>query len=234
MVRFQAWAAGCLLLIGAGLALFSPRTAQSQGAQSVVVTNTTSQPIPVSKSGAWSVGINNIPTVKLDPTLNTVKLDATTNTVKSAQSGAWTVGLNTAANTVRIVNAKTSPVPNYNARDAMTPFQATLYNGQLFTVPTGKRLVIEYVGVNAWVYGGATFYSFSLTTTAGGVRSFHALGAQSAGIPSGTTFNSYSGGNATRIYADANTTVAFSAGTAGVVEGENSFATFSGYTVPYP
>lgn len=223
MIRFQAWAAGCLILIGAGLALFSPGRANSQAAQSVLVTNTTTQPVPVSKSGAWNVGISGVPTVKLD---------ATTNTVKSAQSGLWNVGITAAGNTVRVGNAKTSPVPVYDARDAQTPFHAALnYSQPSVVVPSGKRLVIEYIGLYAAGEEIMTFYRPTISTTTGGLKVGHYINAQFTRVSNAVAF--FHSSQATRLYADPNTAVSFSIDAYGGVAYYQE-ATVSGYLVPYP
>lgn len=230
MVRFQTWTAGCLILIGAGMALFSPRTANSQAPQSVVVTNTATQPVPVSKSGTWNVGVSG--TVKLDATVNTVKLDATTNTVKSAQSGLWNVGLTSAGNTVRVGNAKTSPVPVYNVRDAQTPFQANFYASPGFIeVPAGKRLVIEYVGIRAHGNEGAVYYAPAIETTTGGQTTRHYLGLQFTRAINGYAF--FESGQTTRLYADPGTSVRYQIEPYNTTI-INSEASISGYLVPYP
>jgi hypothetical protein len=109
----------------------------------VLVTNTTSQPVPTAAQGTTSVS-------------GTVGI-----------SGTPTVGL-AAGSQVAITNALTSPVPTRDVDGpAMQPFNyyATLdfspgfaaagaLDPQPFTVPPGKRLIIEFVSAFAQVPGG--------------------------------------------------------------------------------
>jgi hypothetical protein len=229
MIRFHSSVVVGLgmALLGAGLTLFAPTPAATQvAATNVLVTNTTSQLVPVAVQGT--------PTVRIHPSYNQVQLAPTGNLVRSAQSGSWNVGIAATGNVVRVGNTKTSPIPTYEARDAQTPFQATLANGGSLTVPTGKRLVIEYVGLSGWVVGGGTYYQAQLTTTAGGVASVHLLSYQNVGTPAGYNEKDYSGGNATRIYADPGKLVTFAAYVSGTYDAHSMLASLSGYLVPYP
>lgn len=177
-----------------------PEAKQAEG-KDVLVTNTSSQAVPV------------------------------------AVQGTPTVGLATGANAVTVANPGTAPVPTYNARDAMEPFQAFLFNGgngNAFTVPAGKRLVIEYAGVWGQVKGGV-LYSPAIRTTVGDVTQFHHLSfEQSTFVPSpGSGLTRYEGSNTVRIYADPGTRVDFIVLNEGGsnISGEVSL---SGYLVPVP
>jgi hypothetical protein len=103
-------------------------------------------------------------------------------TVSAQQSGAWTVGIS-GTHSVNLNNvslAQTGGLPNVllvRAVDdpARQPFQqqpildfadgafAGAYNGQPFSVPAGKRLVLEYIGATVSVPTGNRF-SFQIST----------------------------------------------------------------------
>jgi len=113
---------------------------------------------------------------------------------------------------VTVVNPTNAPVPTTNANEpALQPFQVTLSPHSsttnnatdYFTVPAGKRLVIEYYNAfPASDLAGATEF-MSLQTTAGGVTATYR-------VFNVTTFTAAN--QTVRIYADPGTTVtAFSA-----------------------
>jgi hypothetical protein len=84
----------------------------------VIVTNTPSQPVPI------------------------------TGTVKAQQSGAWTVGISGTAN-VNVASSVSNPVFVRDVNNAEQPFEIEIQPVRgaysKFTVPSGKRLVIENV-----------------------------------------------------------------------------------------
>lgn len=106
-----------------------------------------------------------------------------------------------------IVNPTTSPVPTTDVNEAaLQPFQATLFPHSsttneatdTFTVPAGKRLVIEYYSSQPQdLSGGAA--GMVLTTTAGGTF------VQYIVYVNANTTNQVN--QTTRIYADPGTTV---------------------------
>jgi hypothetical protein len=143
------------------------------------------------------------------------------------------VGLTAAGNVVRVGNTKTTPVPTYDARDAQTPFQVSLANGASLTVPAGKRLVIEYVGVWAYTEAGAIAYAPTLNTQVEGVSRPHTFGLENTGTSSAGNLTFFHSGQATRLYADPGTTVSWwTSSYNGPLYG--SQATLSGYLVAYP
>ena len=91
-------AAACILAVGIHVTQAQPPRPDAP----VVVTNTSSNPVPVSgqvnigtlpavdarQSGAWNVGITGTPTVKLDPTANTVRVDRREN-FQRAETVNW-------------------------------------------------------------------------------------------------------------------------------------------------
>jgi hypothetical protein len=75
----------------------------NQGSQSVVVANSTSQPIPAAQSGDWNVGISGTPTVNAQQAGAPWSVDIGSPTVTAAQGGSWNVGI-TGTPTVNVVN----------------------------------------------------------------------------------------------------------------------------------
>lgn len=79
-----------------------------------------------------------------------------TQTVNAQQSGSWTVGLDPARNTVRLANSEADPLPvkvisNGGGRKAYqkrVTFDVGVGNNQgglSFSIPAGKRFVIEHM-----------------------------------------------------------------------------------------
>lgn len=144
-------------------------------------------------------------------------------------ASAWALG----STPVTVVNPATSPVPTTDANEpALQPFQATLFPHSstsneatdTFTVPAGKRLVIEYYsGQPQDLSGGAD--GMVLTTTAGGTF------AQYIVYVNANTTNQVN--QTTRIYADPGSTVeafAFNANASSCA----GFVTVSGHLVNLP
>ena len=157
-----------LLVLGMALiSLVAPRAAAQKSATEVRVVNAAADPVPV----------------KIDPATNTVKIDGTVNTVKASQAGAWNVGIagtptvvlsgastvSLAADaSVQIGNAANSPVLVRDVdRPSEQPIRANLsatFNAgfaastvdDTYTVPGGKRLVVEFVTVNITLPNGQT------------------------------------------------------------------------------
>jgi len=191
--------AGFLALGMAVSSLIAPRaTAQPKTApQDVHVINAATDPVPV----------------KIDPTTNTVKIDGIANSVKSVQSGTWNVGISgtpsvvlSGASTVnlspgtavQIGNPASSPALIRNVdrpttqpfRDILTSlfmpgFAATTVFTGTYTVPVGKRLVIEFVTANITLPSGQAA-QFARLDTSGLFNQYLALtpaGNDSTGRP---------------------------------------------------
>jgi hypothetical protein len=137
------------------------------------------------------------------------------------------------ATPVTVENPATSPVPTTDVNEsALQPFQATLFphsstsneSTDSFTVPAGKRLVIEYYSSQPQdLSGGAA--GMVLTTTAGGAF------VQYIVYVNANTTNQVN--QTVRIYADPNSTVeafAFNANAASSA----GFVTVSGHFVNVP
>ena len=114
----------------------------------------------------------------------------------SAAEPAW------AGASVTVVNPTSSPVPTADVNEpALQPFQATLFPhsgssneaADKFTVPAGKRLVIEYCSSQPQDLSGVAA-GMVLTTTAGGAFAQHIV------YINAVTTNQVN--QTTRIYAD--------------------------------
>lgn len=119
-------------ILAAVLAYIPSRpVAQAAGSAPVVVTNTTAQPVPVAQSGTWNVGITGTPTVGL--------------------ANGSTVGINNTATTPVLVrdvdNAARHAIQS--TLSLIVPDVSDSASGTVFTVPTGERLVIESVSIEA-------------------------------------------------------------------------------------
>jgi hypothetical protein len=130
------WMSSIVLLAFFAIIAYAGRS--SAQASSVVVANTTSQPVPTTVQG--------------------------TPNVRSLQGGTWSVYL-LGSPTLRVNNAPSAPVPVSDTRDKQ-PFQQA-YFGQIndgafvaqagaVTVPAGKRLVIDRLNVYSTQGSGNT------------------------------------------------------------------------------
>ena len=108
------------------------------------------------------------------------------------------------------------------------PFQIGLasFNSFRFTVPAGKRLVIENVSGNAFSFG--VFRWVGLLSTAGGAFTSHLIPVTSAGL-AGSGANTYTFGQVTTIYADPETDVFCNGSDDGL-----GFVAVSGHLVDLP
>ena len=76
-----------------------------------------------------------------------------------------------------------------------------------FTVPAGRRLVIEHVSALAMVPAGQRVMFINVNTFSGGNLVFHHLKAQSVGVSTATPGEGHVTSEALRLYADAGTSV---------------------------
>lgn len=132
------------------------------------------------------------------------------------------------------------PIPVYDVNEpAMQPFQqeldfdfepTQLGAGKSFFVPSGKRLVIEFVSANIGL-STSKAVSFAITTNANGTIAHHRLLLNEL-WPNSNFLNYYNVSQNMRIYADPGTEVNIHVNSGG---GEGSvFATISGYLVDFP
>lgn len=117
--------------------------ALAQKSSNVTVTNTTSNPVPVS----GGVAVTSMPGVQIDPSSNTVKLDPNANTVRLAQNSAVNVATSTIANVETF---------NWTGQPSVFSFQWTerLSKARLCVAHTGANQVV--IGVNS-VIGNTEF-----------------------------------------------------------------------------
>jgi hypothetical protein len=160
-----------------------------------------------------------------------------------------TVGL-TPGTSVLIDNTVGDPVRVRNVNDAIQPVQAsssclTTALGCLptiYTVPAGKRLVIEYASMDLCVLPGQSA-TLSIATTVGGQAAFHYLngtppaaapGTISIGCNSPTPSSEVATGQQVKIYADAGTGVVVTGSRNSTVGSASFHFSISGYLVDVP
>jgi hypothetical protein len=137
---------------------------------------------------------------------------------------------------VRVVNGEDRPIPVYDVVQK-EPFQWGVMNIEFvglsattsFTVPAGKRLVIEQVSGSAFIDTAGEVVEFSVATTTNGTYARHRLAFFPIGNAGGYT-KGYTASQSVTLYADENTEVVLAADRnlpgAGVMH-----ATVSGYLV---
>ena len=162
-----------------------------------------------------------------------------------------TVGL-TPGTSVMIDSTVADPVRVRNVNDAIQPVQATQTctttaigcGGTLYTVPSGKRLVIEYASLSVCALPGQSA-QLSISTTLGGAAVEHfvniappAAGPGSTSIGCNPLVNTGSSltavGQSVRLYADAGTLVGANADRTSNVGDANFTFSISGYLVDVP
>jgi hypothetical protein len=166
-------------------------------------------------------------------------------------TGPITVSLS-AGSHVRVDNTVTNPVRVRNVNDALQPAQA---GGScvadagligcgvtLYTVPAGKRLVIEYASINSCSLPGQIAL-MDITTTVGGRSVAHSLtstraatspGSSSIGCNGVTPSSVAATGEQVHLYADAETPVLVDV-TRDSAVGNGAFSfSISGYLVDVP
>lgn len=118
--------------------LLGQATIRAQKTSNVTVTNSPSNPVPVS----GSVAVTGIPGIQIDPSSNTVKLDPNANTVKLAQNAAVSVTTSTIANVETF---------NWTGQSSVFSFQWTerLSRVRLCVAHTGANSII--IGVNSLI-----------------------------------------------------------------------------------
>jgi hypothetical protein len=135
--------------------------------------------------------------------------------------------------TISVGNLGDSPLPVRDVDNpARQPVQFKLGATDSYTVPNGKRLVIEYVSAEIFSFSSCTLTVARLKTTAGGVEQEHQFYLQLVGT--NVTNRYYAANQQTRLYADPNTEVV--PGSALVCSGFNQIQStvISGYLVDLP
>ena len=159
-----------------------------------------------------------------------------TPTVLAQQSGPWTVGIS-GTPTVRVGNTAQAPVLGRDVDEpARQPFQRsgeiTFAAGEViaaveFTVPDGKRLVIEYVSAN--ISSEEPLFWFTVQTSAGSSGGRHFF--QPIALPNVPRWHVIS--QQTRLYANPGSTVIIEARRVGTLslQAASGFVAFSGHLV---
>jgi hypothetical protein len=205
-----------LAIIGVIAAIDQASAAGPPAGLDVNVTNTPANPVPVTGSITGSV--------------------------------TGTVGLSPNAS-VFVNNPATDPVRVRSVNDGIQPVQAhasctTNALGclpNIYTVPAGKRLVIEYVSAEACLLPGVAAL-FSISTSVGGQYVTHYLpGTPPANSPGSVQFGCnaspssfVTAGAQVRIYADAGTTIQGEAARNPVTGVINADLAISGYLIDVP
>ena len=143
---------------------------------------------------------------------------------------------------VRVVNDSDEAVPVREiGHETREPFHrqfaldwpdGTDLSTATYSVPAGKRLVVEYA--SAWAYlppAGQTMF-VRITTTVGGSEAFHTLALQKRedyGV-----LKQFEGAHLVRLYADPATTVHVAAGRQPGADMASCTVTLSGYLVDVP
>ena len=189
---------GCLLTLFGVIAVSTPGISYGYGGgtpgpeKSVLVINTAAEPVPV--VGTIAGG-----------------------TVQAQQSGAWNVGIN-GSPTFLVGNAESAPLPTRDVDNpARQPFQrflvGALNEGEFnagdpvsITVPSGKRLVIEYVSFIGLIPTGQKL-RVRVDAHAGGSASHHLTLSNEGSFQGGK--EDYKASQLVRIYGDPETDVMF-------------------------
>jgi hypothetical protein len=226
----------CALALSAGSFLLSGAGASHAQllAQDVRVINKPANPVPVQSQGttniAGNVNVTNTPSVSI----------ANTPTVSAQEFGQWNVNI---SNKPTVTLDSSAPV---NVRDvdnpALQPFQRNLVvlipPGQnnavdQYSVPAGKRLVIEFTSTSVTAPTGMKLW-VRLQTFTGGVFSNYNLTSTLLANTAGTDFSV--GSQTTRIYADPGSIVTLVVNVLGATAGPNTGAEvdLSGHFVDVP
>lgn len=240
-------------LLSSTLALAAAATVPSWGAAGAQTPN---NPVNGAVQGSAPVSVVNIPTVTVGNTpLPVTGNVAVSGTIDARQSGPWSVGASQSGTwfvgasqigtwnvgilgtpTVK-VDLGSNPLPVRNVNDAADVFQTSVQMtipdnnccgpvGE-FTIPSGKRLVIEDVSAVAHINNEIA--TIHVTTTAAGNTVDHSV----VGMQTGANQEA-AAGRVTRLYADAGTTVSVSAHRFGLSGPATFTVSLSGYYVPMP
>jgi hypothetical protein len=205
-----AMAAAALLALILSLSNSNNVSAQLSAPDNVKVVNTSREPVPTTVQNAVKLATDNI------------------------------VGINPSSNTVQVGNSESNPALVRNVEDARQPFQQMLdfdfADGQItrsvsLSIPSGKRLVIEYASASLGVGQGQAIVHIEINTTVEGVSAGHFLMAASQGTGAGGN-GVFGASQQMRVYADdglfVNVQRNNGSGTAG------GRVTLSGYLVDLP
>ena len=162
-----------MALVAGALILFAPEAGFSQGAEPVgptkpvKIVNTEAEPVPIKGSVAVTGSVNLAPGTKvgIEGTANVRLVD---NTVIVGNSEAAPVQ-------VRDINRKlTMPVHGGTGLQIIID-QPQAQTAVMYTVPPGKRLVIEFISADVLMDGSSANPDILVTTTLGGNTQSHTL-----------------------------------------------------------
>lgn len=167
--------------------------------------------IPVAVENTPTVNVGRLPAITGSVSITGQPVSVNVNTLPAVQlAPGTTVGV-TGGNFSFSNTADTPIFVRDKDNAALMPFQTTLCNncipsGNTFTVPTGRRAVIEYTSSScaAIVAGIQISVTLNLATTVGGVEAIYRL---NPGLPD--SFGRFIANQQARIYADENTSIAF-------------------------
>ena len=190
-----------MALVAGALILFAPEAGFSQGAEPVgptkpvKIVNTEAEPVPIKGSVAVTGSVNLAPGTKvgIEGTANVRLVD---NTVIVGNSEAAPVQ-------VRDINRKlTMPVHGGTGLQIIID-QPQAQTAVMYTVPPGKRLVIEFISADVLMDGSSANPDILVTTTLGGNTQSHTL----ALTPQNDDYKNFGFSGMTKIYAEAGTNV---------------------------
>jgi hypothetical protein len=221
-MKVKSVGAAVLLLVSVS-AFAAPPDVKPSPDTPVSVTNTTASPVPV--TGSVSV----------------------TGSVTGTVTG--TVGL-APGTSVMIDSTVGDPVRVRNVNDAIQPVHASTSClattigclPTIYTVPAGKRLVIEYASMSVCILPGQSA-TLGVTTTTGGKTVTHFLNGTPPAVGPGTfaigcngalPSSSVATGQQVKIYADAGSSVFLEADRSNTVGNAGFSISISGYLVDVP
>ena len=156
------------------------------------------------------------PVIVTNPVSNPVMVKNVDNSVTVTNSADNPVIVKSADNSITVANSTANPVPVKNVeKEVQQPFQQKVdwtndptYSGGggSFTVPTGKRLVIEQISCQVGLTQGQAM-AFSVQTTVNGIFAAHRFILDLSPVGGGAYAHYWFVDRLVRIYADAGTTV---------------------------
>ena len=170
--------------------------------------------------------------------------------VNARQDGPWNVGIEgtptvalAADASVRLSNGSNNPVPVRDIDNLQQPFQKTVIAPSIpsgsaitdvtFSVPDGKRLVLEFASINGGVPSGQTLTAFLQTHVGDEFNAIFPIVMTPVG--SFGTLNVFHASQPIKLYADRGTMVRCAAIRSGTTDNASAVVfTLAGYLVDVP
>ncbi len=188
-----ATVAGALILFASGTGIGQPE--EVGPTKPVKVVNTEAEPVPIKGSVAVTGNVNLAPGTKvgIEGTANVNLVDKTV-----------IVG-NTAAAPVQVrdINRKLTMPVHGGVNLQIIVDEPQDETAVMYTVPAGKRLVIEFISVDVLMDGSSADPDVRITSTLGGTAYSHTL----ALTPQNDDYKNFGFSGMTKIYAEAGTNV---------------------------